>query len=338
LQLLQQVEPSSVTQNEVYQPRTILETYINIFIGLHQIFSEHRSTPCSHPVPVYWRSNPRLGCPGYIIRHHGSVIRPNFGSASSEYNCCYKTLTCGCFLAMACHITGLFANQRSPYSVEEDAINKPWRPMPSKRITRNQLNLLLNAVRLLSCILSYRLSVVMMYAMYFVLLAGYNDFGGADRSGVSRNIFCGTAFACLFSSALSIALGSNTTMTRQAWTWTLSITLGVLTSTFHTQDFRDETGDRSRGRKTLVTELGREPALWTVAIAISFWSLYMPLVFLRAGWLAALLPILCGSFVIATAIQARTHSTVNLNRRMYKLWCLWVFSFCPLPILANLGI
>jgi 4-hydroxybenzoate polyprenyltransferase len=235
-------------------------------------------------------------------------------------------------------LQGCLQNQRSPYSVEEDAINKPWRPMPSKRITRNQLNLLLNAVRLLSCILSYRLSVVMMYAMYFVLLAGYNDFGGADRSGVSRNIFCGTAFACLFSSALSIALGSNTTMTRQAWTWTLSITLGVLTSTFHTQDFRDETGDRSRGRKTLVTELGREPALWTVAIAISFWSLYMPLVFLRAGWLAALLPILCGSFVIATAIQARTHSTVNLNRRMYKLWCLWVFSFCPLPILANLGI
>jgi 4-hydroxybenzoate polyprenyltransferase len=248
-----------------------------------------------------------------------------------------KRLPMAAFWSWLIMLQGCVQNQRSPDSVEEDAINKPWRPMPSKRITRSQMELLLNAVRLMSFLLSYRLNVLPMYAIYFALLAGYNDLGGADRGGVSRNTFCGAAFACLFSSTFTIALGPNTPMTRQAWAWTLSMTLGVLITTIQTSDFRDEVGDRFRGRKTLVTELGRLVALWTVVVAVFFWSLYMPLVFLQAGWMTAILPIVFGGFLIATAVRARTQSAANLDRQMYKMWCLWIFSFCPLPMLASLS-
>jgi hypothetical protein len=37
-----------------------------------------------------------------------------------------------------------------------------------------------------------------------------------DRGGVSRNGFCGAAFACLFSSTFTITLEPNTPMSRQA--------------------------------------------------------------------------------------------------------------------------
>jgi 4-hydroxybenzoate polyprenyltransferase len=225
-------------------------------------------------------------------------------------------------------------NQRGPDSIEEDRINKPWRPLPSKRITPDQAANLLTATRLVACLLSYHLGVLPIYVVYSGLLFVYNDFGGADHSGMSRNFLCATGFTCYFTGALEIALGPGVSMSRQALTWAIMITTGVLTSTFHAQEFRDEAGDRARGRRTLVTELGRVPAFWTLIVVVSLWSLYLPLWFFRAGWLAAALPITVGACLLASIAKAMTCPSHKLDRQMYKLWSLWMFSLCPLPLLA----
>lgn len=224
-------------------------------------------------------------------------------------------------------------NQRSSSSVAEDAINKPWRPIPSGRMTSEQANKLLFGVSIIATLVSYLLNVLPIFAVYVCLTTAYNDLGGGNKSGIVRNVFCGAGFSCYFSGALRIALGPHR-MSAAAWQWTLTTTFGVLASTIQTQEFRDEVGDKARGRRTLVTELGRERAFWTVFATVAFWSVYMPLRFFQGGWVTALLPVLLGGTLLVTAAQAYRSGDGVLDRKLYKMWCLWMFGFCPLPLLA----
>lgn len=98
-------------------------------------------------------------------------------------------------------------NQRHTNSIEEDAINKPWRPIPSGRIAQHNAALLLIGTYIVSGIISYHLDVLAIYLVWTALGTAYNDFGGGDHSGMSRNVFCGALFSCTFGGALSISLG-----------------------------------------------------------------------------------------------------------------------------------
>lgn len=226
-------------------------------------------------------------------------------------------------------------NQRSLESIAEDLINKPWRPIPSGRMTSTQASGLLTVVNVVAAILSYRLNVIGIFAVYSCLITAYNDYGGANKSGVVRNLFCGAGFSCYFSGAMSIAIGPDVNMSYTAWKWTAIIALGILLTTIQTQEFRDEAGDKARGRRTLVTELGRKPSLWTVFVAVAFWSLYTPLGFFDGGWKTAILPVLFGCALLKTALKAYLEENTQLDRKMYKLWCLWMLGFCPLPFMAK---
>jgi hypothetical protein len=163
-------------------------------------------------------------------------------------------------------------NQCSAGSPEEDAINKPWRPIPSQRITLIDTKNLLRATHLVAGLMSWYLGVVYPFIIWTALSTLYNDLGGSDRSGFVRNLFCGGFFTCSFGGALMLALG-EAEVSREAIQWTLLVCWCILLTTIQTQEFRDEVGDKARGRKTLVTELGRTRALWTVYVAVTFWSL-----------------------------------------------------------------
>lgn len=229
-------------------------------------------------------------------------------------------------------------NQRSSGSIAEDAINKPWRPMPTKRLTQVQANYLLTATHIVAVLLSYQLRTMPIFAVYYVLITAYNDFGGGDRSGVSRNLFCGAGFACYCSGALKVALGPDVSISRQAWAWTILYNMGVLASTFHAQEFRDEVGDKARGRRTLVTEFGRTPALWSVIVLVLGWSIYLPLGLFQTKWIVAVLPFTFGVVLVTVAMRAMTVHSNKLDRGLYKLWTLWMFSLCPLPLLVPISI
>lgn len=120
---------------------------------------------------------------------------------------------------------------------------------------------------------SWYFGVLYAYIAWSVLGSLYNDFGGSDCSGVVRNLFCGGFFTCSFGGALQIAIGEGE-VSWPAIKWTVLVCWCVLLTTIQTQEFRDEVGDKARGRRTLVIELGRERALWTVWGAVTFWSLY----------------------------------------------------------------
>jgi 4-hydroxybenzoate polyprenyltransferase len=163
-------------------------------------------------------------------------------------------------------------NQCSTGSPEEDALNKPWRPIPSQRISLGNAKKLLRATHVVAGLTSWYLGTIYPFVAWTALSILYNDLGGSDRSGLVRNIFCGGFFTCSFGGALMIALGP-VDMSKDAIQWTLLVCCCILLTTIQTQEFRDEFGDRARGRRTLVTELGRTRALWTVYGTVGFWSL-----------------------------------------------------------------
>lgn len=227
-------------------------------------------------------------------------------------------------------------NQRSAASVQEDSVNKPWRPIPSRRITSEQAERLLDIANIIACALSYKLNVMPIFLVYTCLITVYNDYGGGNKSGIIRNLFCGAGFSCYFGGSLSIAIGPNNALSLAAWNWTATIAFGILATTIHTQDFRDEAGDKARGRHTLVTELGRKLALRTVLVAVSFWSVYTPLNFFAVDSKTAMLYILFGGALLVVALQAYRKGNNELDRTMYKVWCLWIFCLCSLPFSASI--
>lgn len=227
-------------------------------------------------------------------------------------------------------------NQRSKESAQEDLVNKPWRPVPSGRITYEQAGKLLAATNIFALVLSSRLNVVPIFVIYLPLITWYNDYGGGDYSGIIRNLFCGAGFSCYFSGALSIMIGSDIIMSSAAWKWTAVYAFGIVASTIQTQEFRDQTGDVARGRGTLVTELGRKLAFWTVFMTVTFWSVYTPFMFFAGNWKIAMLPVIIGGALLATAAQAYRKDDVKLDRKLYKIWSIWVVGFCPLPFFTHI--
>lgn len=226
-------------------------------------------------------------------------------------------------------------NQRSKASMQEDSVNKPWRPMPSHRMTSEQAERLLDVTNIIASALSYKLNVMQIFLVYTCLITLYNDYGGGNKSGIVRNMFCGAGFTCYFSGALSICIGSENTLSSAAWDWIATTAFGILATTIQTQDFRDEAGDKARGRHTLVTELGRKVAFWTVFVSVSFWSIYTPLRFFAVGSKTAILHVFFGGVLLVVATRAYRERNNRLDRTMYRVWCLWILSFCFLPFSAS---
>jgi hypothetical protein len=65
-------------------------------------------------------------------------------------------------------------------------------------------------------------------------------------------------------------------------------------------------------------------------------SRYVPFGFFASGWTLAVLPVLVGGALLITAVQAMGKDGHEVDRKMYKLWCLWMISFLPLPLLDNM--
>jgi hypothetical protein len=89
-------------------------------------------------------------------------------------------------------------NQRQPAAVEEDRLNKPWRPMPTDRISTR------SAKRLM--IFTYSLAVLVSISFgnctqCFTLIAlgyWYNDGRGADKNWAIRNLINAGGFVCFY--------------------------------------------------------------------------------------------------------------------------------------------
>lgn len=78
-------------------------------------------------------------------------------------------------------------NQRRPEGIEEDRINRPWRPLPTKRITPEHALGLQVFLHLLALLYSLGVGCTSYWVSGIVLGWLYNEVGLADRSWVGKN-------------------------------------------------------------------------------------------------------------------------------------------------------
>jgi hypothetical protein len=173
-------------------------------------------------------------------------------------------------------------NQRHPRSIAEDAINKPWRVLPSGRMSPIQARNLMIFLWGLAIIVSWRIGgfnqCIMGIALGTIthsitnscishISTGfwYNRFGGSDDSCIIRNVINALGYNCFTSGAAEVALGFSLMPYRAVplsiaaltepdhkeyilfWKW-VAILVAVISTTAHAQDMHDQAGDSIRGR------------------------------------------------------------------------------------------
>ncbi|KAF2679343.1 hypothetical protein K458DRAFT_480422 [Lentithecium fluviatile CBS 122367] len=220
-------------------------------------------------------------------------------------------------------------NQCQEDAITEDRHNKPWRPLPSKRIAPSSATWLMLLLYIVNLLLSPHLGGFWQSISMLFLGTWYNRLGGADRSAVEKNFINAAGYISFVSGALSVAISdrnSGVGFGAIAIPWFLCIGLVILT-TVHTQDFQDVDGDAARGRITVPLAIGDGVARLTVALAVPFWSLFIPWYFQShlLGWV--------GPIILATVVSYRISLRRNKtdDKVTFVCWNLWIVSLYAVP-------
>ena len=215
-------------------------------------------------------------------------------------------------------------NQRQPAAILEDSLNKPWRPMPSKRLTELEAKSIMFVLYPTAVLVSmYSGGLKQCIALNF-LGYWYNDCGGSDSSCISRNLINACGFICFASGAMEVALGFPLPLEPYLLEWFFVIGC-VVFSTVQMQDIYDQAGDRLRGRKTVSLVFGDGRTRWLTAICMAFWCIICPwywnlLLSLRAAFM------MLGVTIIGRLLWKRSVEDDKLSFRLWNLWMVFVYT------------
>lgn len=220
-------------------------------------------------------------------------------------------------------------NQITPDAIQEDKINKPWRTLPSKRMTPRKASRLMSTMYLFALALSAITGGLKQAVSLIILGTWYNNFSGADRSCLVRNLLNALGYTCFLSGAMEVALGTSLPNSVRLLQWVAMIA-AVIFTTVHLQDMYDQTGDSTRGRKTVPLVIGDGPARWTTAFAMIFWGYACP-----RFWNPAM-SVWVGSGGLAGIVAARSLMLTGVgdDRVTFWLWNLWMTVVFVLPLLS----
>lgn len=226
------------------------------------------------------------------------------------------------------------ANQRSPDSVAEDYVNKPWRPIPRGKITTEQTRRLMLVTVPLSLYLNHYLGVWGQGILIHLITWLYNDLRGSDEVAV-RELLIAIGYAMFNGGSLQIASGCSQAqgdceLNSQGIAWT-GIISAVIFTTMQVQDLKDQEGDRLRGRRTVVLFFGERVSRGSIAFFVIFWSVTCAY-FWQLRWWGFALPVAQGLFV---AWRVVTRYSQDEDRQTWKLWCLWLICLYILPVIKG---
>lgn len=228
------------------------------------------------------------------------------------------------------------SNQRSPMSVIEDKLNKPWRPLPSGRLTATQAKWTMLAFYVVAQLYCVLFSGGTLSSFVLTIMGTwYNKFKGGEYHPLLRNMINAAGYLCLTSGAAAVALtGTDPNVVEKTSNspvpWPLVIT-AIIISTMHIQDMYDQEGDSQRGRRTVPLMIGDGPARWTLATAAMTWGIVCPLLASVGSY------IFMTSFLLNVVVAGRMLllRSVPSDRQTYRIWNSWMTLVFIMPIFGK---
>ncbi|KAI0141713.1 UbiA prenyltransferase family-domain-containing protein [Xylariaceae sp. FL1272] len=225
-------------------------------------------------------------------------------------------------------------NQRTCFAVAEDAVNKPWRPLPSGRISSNSARVVMAIAYLSAQVFSVGSGGLVQSLSLVLLGTWYNNFNGADCHPLIRNGINALGYLCFASGAMEVALGVPhflQTITAPRLVQWFGLVACVIFTTVHAQDMYDQEGDAVRGRQTLPLVLGDGRSRSLLAISTLVWSWVCP-GFWNVGW-----EFRTASLLLALMICIRTLSfrDVGSDKKTFVIWNIWISVTFMLPLAGS---
>jgi len=221
------------------------------------------------------------------------------------------------------------SNQRQPTAIKEDLANKPWRPLPSGRLTPRQATLLMLTFYPMALAISLYLHGSRSCLALMALGWWYNDHEGAETWG-TRNFINAAGYLSFIYGAFEVAIGSQAHLSERACQWFLLIGL-IIFSTVQVQDIPDQEGDGARGRKTLPLVIGDMPARWSIAILLPIWSLLAP-AFWQLDAVVYVLPLTLSGLISMRILRKRAVADDKIS---FRMWNAWILTIYVLPIMRT---
>ena len=215
-------------------------------------------------------------------------------------------------------------------SIVEDAYNKPWRPLPSGRISVKQALWLMMALYPIASVASFYLNALEPCSTLMILAYLYNHSGLGDNSAWAKNIINACGYCCFISGATFVASGKSVrTISPKGIIW-ISIIWTIICSTVHIQDLQDMPGDAARSRKTVPLVMGETLSRVSIASAVMLWSIAAPVFWTYSSWILCLTSSL-GAVVAWRILRCRT---VPHDKVTFKIWNLWITTLFLVPAMV----
>lgn len=225
-------------------------------------------------------------------------------------------------------------NQRGERAIAEDSLNKPWRPFPRGRISHQWGTRVMVTLYILAPIYSIAFAGGVRHSVALIWLGlWYNNWGGADKNPVIRNIINGLGYTCFASGAMEVALGGSLlSLHPLGWLgrWLLVI-IGIIFSTVQLQDMSDQPGDAKRGRRTVPLVWGDTAARWTIALPMLCWGIWCPIFWgVSSLWFTI-------SMALASLVALRTLMVRSIrgDKQTFRLWNCWIAIIYMLPLFSE---
>ncbi|KAF7968447.1 hypothetical protein HWV62_30573 [Athelia sp. TMB] len=213
----------------------------------------------------------------------------------------------------------------------EDAINRPWRPLPAKRITPRQMAALRWALPPLCVALSaaYGWDVAAASVGLTATTVVYDEWSLAGH-WIGKNA-CNIAGYVTFELGASKIMGETSTLDATA-VHAICCSAFIIFTTIQSQDFSDVEGDASIGRVTFPIYAPEGSRLATL-VAMCAWSVYMAVMF-ELGPLAGAAFCALGAYV---GLRYYTLRGVEQDKASYRVYNLWLFAVHLLPAQTRWG-
>jgi 4-hydroxybenzoate polyprenyltransferase len=213
-------------------------------------------------------------------------------------------------------ITFCISNQRRPVSIQEDSLNKPWRPIPSGLISPERASVFFIIFNIIGLVFSWSVNSTVYYLLAQFASYLYNERGASDGHYAFRDFLNGIGLAIWTLGATSAAKGPNLAFAN-ADIIAGAIMAFAIATTDGIQDLRDLYGDRQCGRRTFPLLVGEMNARYLLALATLLWSFGL-IPFLD-------LPLLSAQTVLGAIIAVRLVllRECDSDKMTTQIWFAW---------------